>query len=161
MAKMPGILQDRQVDGPVLARRPLSTDNNLDITPMIDVTFLLLIFFLVAAVPDVQAAPELPTAQFGESVSQNKAVIITVAVGATPEEIRIFLGPAKSGTPLGGSPESQDEEIRRTVDTGKSSGKTEVIIKAERRVRHRDVARVMQAAAMEGMKIHLAVSDPR
>ena len=55
------ILQDRgNAEGPVLKRTPLPNDQNLDITPMIDDTFLLLIFFLVAPVPDVQAALDLP-----------------------------------------------------------------------------------------------------
>ncbi len=35
-------------DRPLVARRPLD-DSEMDITPMIDITFLLLIFFLVAA----------------------------------------------------------------------------------------------------------------
>jgi hypothetical protein len=37
-------------------RRQVQPEEELDITPMIDVTFLLLIFFLVASIPDAQTS---------------------------------------------------------------------------------------------------------
>ena len=43
-------------------------DGELDITPMIDITFLLLAFFVVASKMDPQAAIELPKASYGVSV---------------------------------------------------------------------------------------------
>ena len=57
------------------SRRFTQSDDEMDITPMIDITFLLLIFFLVASTPDRQTAVDLPTARFGRGVSQNNAVI--------------------------------------------------------------------------------------
>ncbi|MGC3970950.1 MAG: biopolymer transporter ExbD [Pirellulales bacterium] len=161
MADKPSMFRERLDDGPLLARRPMSTDNNLDITPMIDVTFLLLIFFLVAAVPEVQAALDLPSAQHGISVSRHKAAIITVAAGSGSGGVRIVIGEGGAASPLAGSQESQETQIRAAVVAAKAAGKTEVIIKADRRVLHRDVARVMRAAGIEGMKVNLAVSDPR
>ncbi len=49
---------------PLVFRRPLE-DAEMDITPMIDITFLLLIFFLVASRLDEDAPVELPTARYG------------------------------------------------------------------------------------------------
>ena len=51
--------------GPVLTRRRIKQETELDITPMIDITFLLLIFFLVASTPDLQVEVKLPPARHG------------------------------------------------------------------------------------------------
>ncbi|MBA4018275.1 MAG: hypothetical protein C0483_13995 [Pirellula sp.] len=162
MAGASSILQDRaNPEGSVLKRTPLPNDQNLDITPMIDVTFLLLIFFLVAAVPDVQAALDLPPAQHGVGVSRHEALIICIAEAPGGRSALVYLTPSKSGPPLEGSAEAQAATIRAMVEAARAAGKTEVLLKAERRVRHREVARVMQAADVEGMKINLAVMEPR
>ena len=65
--------------GPVIARRPVGETADLDITPMIDITFLLLIFFMVASTSDVQTSVELPPARHGKGVSERDSVIITIA----------------------------------------------------------------------------------
>lgn len=148
-------------EGPVLKRTPLPNDQNLDITPMIDVTFLLLIFFLVASVPDVQAALDLPPARHGVGVSRHEALIICVAEAPGGRTALVYLTPNKAGPPLEGTADAQAAAIRSAVEAARAAGKTEVLLKAERRVRHRDVARVMQAADVAGMKINLAVMEPQ
>ncbi|MCA9170833.1 MAG: biopolymer transporter ExbD, partial [Planctomycetales bacterium] len=66
---------------PLIKRRSLD-DNEMDITPMIDITFLLLIFFLVAGKLDQDAPVELPPARHGTAVSVKSAAIITVGKGS-------------------------------------------------------------------------------
>ena len=162
MAGASPILQDRgNAEGPVLPRTPLPNDQNLDITPMIDVTFLLLIFFLVASVPDVQAALDLPPAQYGVGVSRHEAFTICVAEAPAGRSALVYLAPNKAVPPLEGAADAQTAAIRSAVEAARVAGKTEVLLKAERRVRHREVARVMQAADVEGMKINLAVMEPQ
>ena len=60
-------------------KRKPAVDTELDITPMIDVTFLLLIFFLVASTPNAQTAVELAPARHGDGVSEQSSVIVTIA----------------------------------------------------------------------------------
>ena len=66
---------------------PISVSNrereegDLDITPMIDITFLLLIFFLVSSKMDQDAAVDLPPAKNGMGVVNNQAVLLILRKG--------------------------------------------------------------------------------
>jgi biopolymer transport protein ExbD len=143
----------------VLPRKPLPTDNNLDMTPMIDVTFLLLIFFLVSSVPDVQAALDLPRAEHGIGVGKRAALVISVAQPADDGGIAVYLSERKSGEPLAGTRDAQEAAVRRAVEAAFASGTSQVLIQAERRVRHRDVDRLIRAASIPGVSINLAVTE--
>ena len=79
---------------------------------------------------------------------------------------------AEKGTTLAETPDTAEflveqdmidavEYFVAAVEAARAAGKMEVLLKAERRVRHRDVARVMQAADVAGMKINLAVMEPQ
>jgi biopolymer transport protein ExbD len=148
-------------DGRVLPRRRLKIDNTLDITPMIDVTFLLLIFFIVAGRPDVQAALSLPAAEYGEGVSRKKSLVISVATGERPGTAVVYLADGKVGDPLTGGEASQEAQIRAAAESARRGGANAVLIKADKDVRHREVSRVMRAAGATGLKIHLAVAEAR
>ena len=54
-------------------------DVEMDITPMIDITFLLLIFFLVCSTPDQDTAIEMAKARYGRGVGERNSVIITIS----------------------------------------------------------------------------------
>jgi biopolymer transport protein ExbD len=147
-------------DASPLPRREFKEDSELDITPMIDVTFLLLIFFIVSSVPDVQRALELPTARHGVGVSILTSIVITVADRGAPGRARIYLGDGKVGAPLADDPKQQEAAIRAALERGFSEGKKTLLIKAERGVLHRDVARVAQlASTVEGLQLNLAVME--
>lgn len=146
--------------GPFVPRRERVDRSELDITPMIDITFLLLIFFLVATVPDPQVAAELPPARHGEAVGSNSAVILTV--GAGPRETApVYLADGKQDDRrLSSDPGEQAAQIREAVEQGLHDGKIDVLIKAESDVAHRDVARVAAAASqVPGIKLHIAVLE--
>jgi biopolymer transport protein ExbD len=137
-------------------------DFDMDITPMIDITFLLLIFFLVCSIPDPQTAIELPKARYGEGVGEKNSVIITLGdegIDSAP----IYLADGKIGQPIEGTLDQQALLIRAAIEKGKydqEMPKENVLIKADRNVAHRDVARVIKSASkVEGMKIHLAVME--
>ena len=152
---------DEADDGRVLPRRRFKIDNNLDITPMIDVTFLLLIFFIVSGRPDVQAALSLPASEYGVGVSRKDSFVISVAAGDRPGTAAVYLADGKVGEPLIGDDAAQEAQIRSAVQSAVRGGATEVLIKADKDVRHREVARVMRAAGVSGVRIHLAVAEMR
>src|SRR5690242_4485048 len=102
--------------GRVLPRRRLKLDNTLDITPMIDVTFLLLIFFLVSSQRDPQEAVNLPPAEYGEGVGTKQSVTISVAAGDRPGSALVYLADGKVGEPLTGDESSQEAQIRSAVE---------------------------------------------
>jgi biopolymer transport protein ExbD len=147
-------------DGAIVLRSRIASDAQLDMTPMIDCVFLLLIYFLVASRPDVATAVTLPSALFGSAVSAKQATIITVADPGGEAPVLVYLADGKKGSPLGGTAEQQAAAIRDAVQDGLRAGKANVLIKAERKTRHREVARVARAATqVEGVTLYLAVAD--
>ncbi len=141
-------------------RKKSAEDEEVDITPMIDITFLMLIFFLVTSTPDQKTEIELAEALHGSAVSQLESTIISIgfagleqspvygADGRIPEAI------------LSEDFEKQKEQITKLVSQGLSEGKTNVIIKADKAVAYRNVDRVIKSiSATEGIQLHLAVLD--
>ena len=122
-------------------RRPKKEreEAELDITPMIDITFLLLAFFVVVSKMDPTTAVDLPEASDGLAIPEKNCVVFVVTTGATPEDALIFKGRGKddaSMIPDGDPPEQEamvadfvDEELRARPEV------TSILIKAEGDVR--------------------------
>jgi biopolymer transport protein ExbD len=63
------------VEEPVIGARPSGPqDDGLDMTPMVDVTFLLLIFFMVTAAFALQKSIHIPTPDPSDSSTQSRTV---------------------------------------------------------------------------------------
>jgi len=144
------------------ARRPMADRSDLDITPMIDITFLLLIFFLVATVPDPQRVADLPEARHGVAVTEHSSVVVTLAESG-PGGAALYLSDGKDPSRLASADEQmQQVQLKQAVEQGLTEGKDNVIIKAERGVAHRDVARVAAAISqVAGVQLHVAVTDQK
>ena len=157
-------MQIQEEEGPVLMRRPMEDTADLDITPMIDITFLLLIFFLVASVPDASTAVKLPPARYGTGVSDRTTVVLTIAATEGGKS-QVFLHDGTGDDPLFDDPEDPrvlDDQVTTYVQDGIRSGKSAVLIKAGKRVLHRDVNRIAAAAGRiegKGAPMHLAVFE--
>lgn len=86
-------------------------DLDMDITPMIDITFLLLIFFLVSSRPDQTTAIQLPKAQYGDAVSQRFSTVISVGEGGI-DQAPVYRGDGKfKENLLSSDPATRSEEI--------------------------------------------------
>ena len=144
--------------GPVLPRRPMQDSVELDITPMIDVTFLLLIFFIVCSTMSAQSSVDLPPAQFGDGVVEHQAVVFSILpAGDGPADV--FLGNT-NGEKLPADVDLQEAAILEAVESGIQRGHTDVLIKAAKDLKHREVSRVAAAAGLvEGIKLHMAVME--
>ncbi len=59
-------------------RKGIKDDGEMDITPMIDITFLLLIFFVVASKMDPTQTGDIPEAQMGLAISANDSAVIFI-----------------------------------------------------------------------------------
>ena len=172
-----------------LLRRRRGESVDMDITPMIDIVFLLLIFFLVASIPDMQVEADLPPARHGVGVNPRSAIVFTLAErGGGQQAAKVYLSDGKSGQPIPADfagqeaaieralrgeagvalPDDLTEQeaiIRRAVVAGfHQAGLANVLVKAEKGVLHRDVARVTRAiaeAGAEGIQLNLAVYEIR
>ena len=136
------------------------TDSEMDMTPMIDVVFLLLIYFLVATTQDETTTVDLPKAQHAAGVSQLQSVIFTVAEGGGDIAPVYNADGKKPGYELSNNEEERAKEIEKAVAQGFEENKPFVVIKADRNVKVREIGRVMKAAAkVEGVSLHLAVLE--
>ncbi len=152
--------EEEEEVGAVLPRRPVSDTAEMDITPMIDITFLLLIFFLVCSTANPQSAVELPPARHGSGVSDRTSVVLTVADRGRAGPALVYLADGRQGSPLPDDQDLQSEAIAQAVERGLQEGKSTVLIKAEKGVKHGDVWRVETAAGrVEGVKLHVAVLE--
>ncbi len=142
------------------AREREAIDSEMDITPMIDCVFLLLIFFIVCSTMDQQSPIELAKARHGKGVSERDSIIISVGTGGV-DSAPVYLADDTTGEPVPGSLDQQKDAIRAAVEKEKlENGKKDVLIKADRNVAHRDVAQVIKAVSqVEGISLHLAVFE--
>ena len=146
-------------EAPLIRRRDRREDVEMDITPMIDITFLLLIFFIVCSTPESKSAFQLADARHGKGVTEQSSVFITISAESS-DPAPVYLADGINGESLSNDLDTQSELIREAVEKGRLDLKENVIIKADRNVAHRDVARVIKAVSrVEGAKIHLAVLE--
>lgn len=61
-------------ESPLFKPKQGMTDDGLDMTPMVDVTFLLLIFFMVTAAFALQKSIQIPTPEPSESATESRTV---------------------------------------------------------------------------------------
>jgi biopolymer transport protein ExbD len=143
---------------PMIRPRPPTLDDELDITPMIDIVFLLLIFFLVSSKMNAEQAVELPKARHGSVIAAKESVVLLMKRG-TGEQAEVLRA---DGRPFSRDQEQQAAEIAEYVARGLDSGKQHVIIRAEGSVRHGEISRVNAAvseALEEGAVINIAVME--
>jgi biopolymer transport protein ExbD len=129
-----------------------------DITAMIDLVFMMNIFFLVTFVTAALGEINLPAANHAVPLDGEKAVVLTVLAGRDPGSVIVYLGDGKQGTPLV-EPDDQATQIASAVEAGAARGKTAVLIKAEKSIRLREMNRIALAASREAMTLHIAIME--
>jgi len=154
--------QDDDVAEPVLrlGSRNREDDVEMDITPMIDVTFLLLIFFLVSSHMSAEQAVSLPEARAGSPISAtNSVVLVLTKSGADSIAVK-----PKGGDDFSADLATQEEEIVEYVKNsiagtgGTGKPKQYVLVKAAKGIKHKEVSRVAQAVARaEIQNLYIAV----
>jgi biopolymer transport protein ExbD len=146
-------------EGPALRPRRVRQDTELDMTPMIDCTFLLLIFFTVSATLEPSSAPDLPVARKGKGVDDDMCVIVTIAAADDQGRGVVYLGDGTQGEPTTGTPEAIRAAVRAELEQGVRDGKKVLLIKAEGRVAEREVLNVARASTeLEGDPVPVAVA---
>lgn len=139
-------------DGPLLSPRKKPPEGDLDITPMIDVTFLLLIFFMVASTMQPEADVDVPVARYGVGVETNKALIVVVLLDKG----------AGQGTPviLIDKRKTTLEGVRQQVSDRLLKNQRQVIIKAERHVPHGFVQELTRVVTeVPGVQFYVGVHE--
>lgn len=113
-------------DGKLTRRKRQGSEGDLDITPMIDVTFLLLIFFMVTSTMQATPDKDLPPAVSGENANAGNFLDLSIL---TPPA-----GSEDSPVMLEGDAVSLDE-LEETLQQRARGGPVHVMVYAERDVR--------------------------
>lgn len=131
-----------------MPRRRIAVDTELDMTPMIDMTFQLLIFFLVTFKSDPSSSVPLPGAKFGHAVPSRNAIIISVKKGQGDRPAQVYKGFANEEKNLINSTDLKqiEAELEDYIQTeADRAEKTLVIIQAGKDVKYRDVALIAKS----------------
>lgn len=116
-------------------RRP---DDEMDITPMIDITFLLLIFFVVASKMDPTQTGKTPLASNGTSVSAKDSAVIFIHRGSNDDAVLERI----DGSKFSDDEDEQTSEIVDYVTAQLDEGKNQVMILGDADVSVGEVGRV-------------------
>ena len=136
-------------------------DSEIDIAPLIDMVFLLLIFFIVTSTMERQSSIDLPRTEYGTVVSERNAT--TISVEGKGDNVRVYIGDNVGGQALPDLTQPQEAAIAQAVEAGYLEGKTALVIKADRGVHAGEIARIINAAtsAVEELDIYMATEEER
>ena len=70
----------------------------------------------------------------------------------------LYLGGETKGEAIT-DPAEQEREVQAAVEQGLAAGKKDVLLKAEKKVRLAELFRIATAAAIEGVKLNVAVLE--
>lgn len=151
------LLPDSPGDG-LFPRLHRHTDAEFDITAMIDLVFMMNIYFLVTFITVALGEINLPAAVHASPLDRDKATVITVLAGPDWKTVFVHLGEGKKDAPIMEA-DDQVTQIANEVERAAAQGKTAVLIKAEKGIRLREIKRIAGAAAHEGMTLHIAIIE--
>jgi biopolymer transport protein ExbD len=146
---------------PVRFVRKRETDEELDMTPMVDVTFLLLIFFMVTAAFTFQKSIEIPP-------PQQKDVAAQQVEPEPQDDDSIIIRIDKDNTLWVDDREATGEadllaklrEVRGSTLLGGASGPSSLLVMADRECLHETVVMALDAGNAVGMdNVSLASVD--
>lgn len=142
----------------LLPRRPMLDEARFDITAMIDLVFMMNIFFLVTTVVAGMSEIDLPAAKHCAPADRDTSVIFTLVVGADGNTLT-YVGDGTAGEALT-NPDAIERAVRAAVEAGVRAQKHTVLVKAAKTVRLRDLSRVATTAAgVPGTELKLAVLE--
>ncbi len=131
-----------------MKHRRYSTGWQFNMTPLIDVTFLLLTYFMLASHYASAEKPEdIEIPKPYESQAQDQPlpdrIYLNMLVEGPDRTPTLMLGPSRMG--------SLDELKEGLNKVGRAAPQTQIVLRADRHVRYGDVRQVMEAVAAAGL----------
>ncbi len=159
MADSTDDFDDDDDEPPVLTKAKFD-DAEADITPMIDMTFLLLIFFIVTSTMDPAQIGLIPKAVNGLNVPAEESALLFLSNGAGDKAIVRTL----EGREFSSAEDAQVSEIVEYVTEQLDQGKQQVMIFGDDNVRVGEVTRIQRIIgdAFENLdKTYIAVQEAK
>lgn len=139
-------------------RRPAPEDPHFDITAMIDLVFMMNIYFMFTFLSIAAGEIALPSANHCGPLDPETATVITILNGAQWDQVQVVIGGGDSAPVI--DPDDQVKVVQDAINLGLAAGKSAVIIKAEHTVRLRELRRLCAVASeMPEVTLHLAVLE--
>ena len=138
-------------------RKRKKTEDEIDVAPLIDCTFLLLMYFIISNAMKTKGDANAPEAIHGTAMKKETASVISVKMDPDMRKPKIILGDIKGA-------DGTYADVSRYVSDGlsKQPPRINVIIQADREVPHGVVQQVMKAAAKAGdIKMAIAVQNKK
>lgn len=155
-----GSLFDGAAETSLLPKKKAHDEAHFDITAMIDLVFMMNIFFLVTTITAVLEELDLPAATHVVAADRDESVVVSILANKDGREGGvIYIGEAKGGKGLV-DPAEQERQVNAAIEDGLRNNQTTVLIKAEKGVRLRDIAKVSGwASSHAGTELKLAVLE--
>lgn len=132
-------------------------DAHFDVTPLVDLVFMMNLYFLVVWVLTALAEVNLPPAK--HVVASDADAMVVFAIITKDNQTQYFVGDVEESPPIT-NPSELESRVRTAVEVGAARGKDTVLIKAAREVKLRDLAKVTSVvASVPKMKIRMAVME--
>lgn len=141
----------------LVGRKPHQETPEFDITAMVDLVFMMNIYFLVTFITLALAEINLPTASHVQPLDADEAVVFTLLGSLDGRSVSLSVG-GDDSPPITDA-EAQRARIAAALDQGMAADKKLVLIKAEKKVRLGELFRIVTASAGEGLKLHVAVVE--
>lgn len=142
-------------DDALPTKKHKAPNNEIDVAPLIDVTFLLLMFFMVQQAMNPRPDADVPKAKHGVSTDKKKSSVISIKAVKGSKQPRIILGDGKGE-------DGSFAAIPRYVQTGLKEQKSDVIVQADRETPYGFVQQVIKSInKVEGVRVAIAVQDKK
>ncbi len=145
-------------EGALLPTKRHDEEAHFDITAMIDLVFMMNIYFMVTALASAMEEINLAQAAHCTPADTEGAVIINVMAGAGERDPQVILEVNDKKTPIASA--EQEKAITDAVQAALANGHPVVIIKAEQEVAHKEISELMRIASEAGeIKLYLGVYE--
>ena len=140
------------------SRRGHHETPEFDVTAMVDLVFMMNIYFLVVFIMMAISEMSLPSADHVSRLDGESATVISLVRSPDGQSAKVYLGSGEKGEAIG-DPAEQERQIQAAVEQGLAAGKKDVLLKAEKKVRLAELFRIATAASLEGVKLNVAVLE--
>lgn len=142
----------------LIARRSESEMPEFDITAMVDLVFLMNLYFLVTFITVAMGQMVLPAVDHASALDADTAVVLSLVRSRDGESVSVYLGDGEKGEALEGDAQ-QEQRVQAAIEEGVAAGKTSVLLKAEPKVRLADLFRISSLLAGRDLQLHVAVLE--
>jgi biopolymer transport protein ExbD len=142
----------------LIARRSDSDMPEFDITAMVDLVFLMNLYFLVTFITAAMGQMVLPAVDHASPLDADTAVVLSLVRSLDGQSVTVHFGDGDEGEGLKDAAE-QEQRVKAAIEEGVAAGKTAVLLKAEPKVRLADLFRISSLMAGHELQLHVAVLE--